>query len=123
MYQTTADFAVSTGDDQMVLTNANKELEIDARLLAVDAKNASAQRNRGLALGQIGKAHEIRAARTKVPAARLTEWREARSWHKRSLDFWLEMQRTGTLIPIYASALDTARKNISRCDSTLQTLR
>ena len=104
MYQTTADFAVSTGDDQMVLTNANKELEIDARLLAVDAKNASAQRNRGLALGQIGKAHEIRAAHTKVPAARLTEWREARSWHQRSLDLWLEMQRTGTLNPEVTTA-------------------
>jgi tetratricopeptide (TPR) repeat protein len=108
VYQLAADLGIKTGDTGRALRNAQKELEIDDRLLAADSGNAGAQRNRGVAYTQIGQVHE-----------RLGEWREARSWYQRGLDVWVDLRKKGTLIPMYAFKLDEATQNVAKCNRAL----
>jgi tetratricopeptide (TPR) repeat protein len=118
VYQLMAELGIKTKDTGRTLRSAQKELEIDARLLAADSANAGAQRNRGIAYRQIGKAHELLAERAPV-AQGMGEWREARSWYQRSLDVWVDLQKKGTLIPMYAFTKNEAAGNVARCERAL----
>jgi tetratricopeptide (TPR) repeat protein len=89
LYGLIADWAIQTGDTKLALSNAEKELAIDRGLLELDAANVKAQSSERVADEQIGKAHELLAARTK----QLGEWREARMWYQRSLRIWLREQK------------------------------
>ena len=64
-------------------------MEIDDRLLAANAGNASALRNQGVA------------------------------WYQRGLKVWVDPQKKGMLIPMYAPKMDDAIKNVARCDVAL----
>ena len=119
-YQLSADSAIKTGDASRALRNAQNELEMDGQLLKADAANAGAQRNQGVAYTQIGQVHELLASRGSAEATkRLGEWREARSWYQRGLDVWLDLEKNGTLIPMYAPKLGEARRNVAKCDQVL----
>jgi len=120
VYQLMSELGIKTVDTALALESAQKELELDRQYLAADAANASAQRNEGVAYTQIGQVHESlakRAAGARVKG--LGEWREARAWYQRGLDVWLDLQKKGTLIPMYVFKLDEAHRNVARCDAAL----
>jgi hypothetical protein len=120
VYQLIADLGIETRDPDRALPGAQKELEIDGLLLKADSANAGAQRNRGVAFTQIGQVHEMLALRkTAGPAQSVSQWREARSWYQRGLDVWIELQKKGTLIPMYAPKMDEAIRNVAKCDRAL----
>jgi hypothetical protein len=88
--------------------------------LTADPANAGAQRNQGVAYTQIGQVHQLLATRVGGRAENdMREWREARSWYRRGLDVWLDLQKKGILIPMYAIKLDEARQNVAKCDKAL----
>jgi len=119
-YQLSADSAIKTGDAARALRSAQQELEIDGQLLKADAANAGAQRNQGVAYTQIGQVHELLASRASAQVTkRMGEWREARSWYQRGLDVWVDLQKKGTLIPMYALKLDEAHRNVAKCNQAL----
>jgi tetratricopeptide (TPR) repeat protein len=107
-YQLMADLGIATKDAKLAMRSAQKELDLDHQLLTSDAGNAGAQRNQGVAYTQIGQVHEF-----------LKEWREARSWYQRALDVWLDLQKKGTLIPMYVFKLDEGHRNVAKCDRML----
>jgi non-specific serine/threonine protein kinase/serine/threonine-protein kinase len=120
VYQLMADLGIKTKDADLALRNASQELEIDKRLLAANPHNASAQRNQGTAYGQIGQTHEILATSVSGSRAdRNREWREARSWHQRALDLWVQLRKEGVLIPAYAPRLEEAARNVANCEREL----
>jgi tetratricopeptide (TPR) repeat protein len=120
LYQLMAELGIGTKDTGLALRSAQKELELDGRYLKADADNASAQRNQGVAWEQIGRVHQLLATGWAGHAgAGRVEWREARAWYRRSLDLWLDLQKKGTLIPMYVVKLEDARKNVARCDAAL----
>ncbi len=47
------------------------------------------------------------------------EWREARGWHQRALDVWLEVKKEGVLIPGYAPRLEEAARSVANCEREL----
>ena len=112
VYQLMAELGIKTKDPARTLRSAQKELEIDARLLKANSANAGAQRNQGVAYTQIGQAHEL-----------MGEWREARSWYQRGLNVWIDLRKKGTLIPMYAPKMDEAIHNVARCDHALAAAR
>jgi tetratricopeptide (TPR) repeat protein len=112
VYQLIADLGIKTKDTGIALRSAQKELEIDGRLLKANSANAGAQRNQGVAYTQIGQAHEL-----------MGEWREARSWYQRGLNVWIDLRKKGTLIPMYAPKMDEAIHNVARCDHALAAAR
>ena len=121
VYQLMTDLGIKTGDAPLALRNAKEELEIDKRLLAANAHNASAQRNQGTAYGQLGQTHELLAK--KVSGSREDrdrEWREALGWHRRALDLWKELKKEGVLIPAYAPRLEEAAQNVANCERELR---
>ena len=119
-YQLLADSAIKTGDAARALRSAQKELEIDGQLLKADAANAGAQRNQGVAYTQIGQVHELLAKRASAQTTKgIGEWREARTWYQRGLDVWVDQQKKGTLIPMYALKLDEANRNVAKCNQAL----
>ena len=107
-YQLLADLGIATKDAKLALRCAQKELDLDQQYLTSDAGNAGAQRNQGVAYTQIGQVHEFQK-----------DWREARSWYQRALDVWLDLQKKGTLIPMYVFKLDEAHHNVAKCDRML----
>lgn len=121
VYQLMADLGIKTGDAPLALRNASEELEIDKRLLAANAHNASAQRNQGTAYGQMGQTHELLArSKSGSRADRGREWREARGWHQRALDVWVQLKKEGVLIPAYAPRLDEAARNVANCERQMR---
>lgn len=118
-YQLMAELGIKTRDAGMALRSAQKELSIDDQLLVADSANASAQRNQGVAYTQIGRAHQMLAVQASAAEPRTREWREARRWYHRGLDVWLELQKKGTLIPMYVFKLDESRRNVATCDLAL----
>jgi tetratricopeptide (TPR) repeat protein len=120
VYQLMAELGIKTRDTAMALRSAQKELDIDGRLLAADSANAGAQRNQGVAYTQIGQVHQLLAARAAGQADKgMREWREAKSWYQRGLDVWVDAQNKGTLIPMYQFKLQEAHRNVARCDQAL----
>jgi tetratricopeptide (TPR) repeat protein len=120
VYQLMAELGIKTGDTGMALRSAQKELDIDDRLLAANPANAGAQRNQGVAYTQIGQVHEKLASSSTAPVEhRIREWREARSWYQRGLDVWLVAQAKGTLIPMYVSKLEEGNHNVAKCNRAL----
>lgn len=120
VYQLMAELGIKTQDVPLALRSARKELEIDERLLAANASNASALRNRGVAYTQVGQANEVLAKRAVASVQeRNREWREARTWYRRSLELWVELKKNGMLIPGYASRLGEATRNVANCDREL----
>jgi eukaryotic-like serine/threonine-protein kinase len=107
-YQLMAALATEMGDLDKGARSAQKELDIDAQLLKLDANNAGARRNQGVAYMQIGKVHEKRA-----------EWQEARGWYQRAGDLFQSLKTNGTLIPSYAGKPDEAAAGLARCDRGL----
>ena len=117
VYQLMSELGIKTVDTALALESAQKELELDRQYLAADAANASAQRIEGVAYTQIGQVHESLAKRAAGKGA--GEWRVARAWYQRGLDVWLDLQKKGTLIPMYVFKLDEAHRNVARCDAAL----
>jgi eukaryotic-like serine/threonine-protein kinase len=122
-YQLLADLTLKTGDTAAAVRNAQHELEIDDRLLKLNPGNASAERNQGLAMRQIAKAHELNGMReSSSKTTRVAELNEAKSWYRRSLAVFESQKAKGTLIPMYAADLETTPKAIAKCDSALEAL-
>lgn len=119
-YQLMSELGIKTKDTGLALQSAQKELEMDRQYLAADAGNAGAERNEGVAFTQIGQVHQLLAVRAAgEPGKGMGEWREARVWYQRGLDVWLDLQKKGTLIPMYTIKLDEAHRNVARCDEAL----
>ncbi len=119
-YQLLAELGIKTHDATLALRYATEELEIDRRLLAANAHNASAQRNQGTAYGQIGQTHEMLATGLSGSRAdRQREWREARDWHRRALDVWTQLKKEGVLIPAYTPRLEEAARKVAHCEREL----
>ncbi|HWC96149.1 MAG TPA: protein kinase [Candidatus Sulfopaludibacter sp.] len=118
-HQLIAALATEMGDLGKGLKNAQNELDIDSRLLRVDTNNAGARRNQGVAYAQVGKVHELLAAREAAGPRAMAEYREARNWYQRSSDLWQDLKKNGTLIPSYAKKPDEAAAGLARCDRGL----
>jgi len=114
-----ADALMALGQFSKAVESAQRELEIDARLLKASAADAGAQLNQGVAWSQIGKVHTALAGRAGSPAARLAEWRQAREWYQRSYDIFDQQKKSGKLIPFYRANLDAAGAAIAMCDQKL----
>jgi tetratricopeptide (TPR) repeat protein len=116
--QLIASLSLDTGDVAKAQRYAQRELDIDEQLLKRDFKNVGARRNQGVAYMQIGRGHELLAARASAPK-RMAEWREGRTWYERSAQIWQDLQKNGTLVPAYAKKPDEAAAGIARCDRGL----
>lgn len=113
--QMVAGLAVKTGDPARGITAAQVELEIDRQMLKQDPKDVNAQLNQGLAFLQIGQAYEARAGKTRS----LSDWRQADSWDRKSVEVWERIQKDGHLNPRYAAFLTTAQASIAKCKKAL----
>jgi eukaryotic-like serine/threonine-protein kinase len=122
-YRLLADLNLKVGNSARAVVSAQRELTIDDQLLKADPKNASAERNQGLALRQIAQAHESNGMRPGAPRAmRIAELHEAKSWYRRSLAVFQAQKDKGTLIPMYKAELDKTPVAIAKCDNTLAAL-
>ncbi len=102
--------ANQTGNPDLAVRSAEKELEIDARILKLNPNNATAQRDQALAYRHIAKAHELRGLKAHLPS----ELREAEAWFQKTVDVYTAQQNNGTLPPMYAADLAETRKSIER---------
>jgi hypothetical protein len=56
-------------------------------------------------------------------AARIRNWREARSWYQKSLDLWLQLKQKAPLAHLDAAQPDKIAAAIAGCDAALAKLR
>ncbi len=122
-YNWLAELHLKTGDTAGAIHAAQRELAIDAVLLQADEKNAGAERNQGVALRQIGQAHEANGmVLSTARERRIGELRDARGWYEKSLAVLQKQKNKGTLIPLAASELEKLPGAIRRCGDALAVL-
>lgn len=103
-----AELALTAGSPAEALRSAARELAIDERLLKANPANAGAERNRAVALRQMGRARE-----------RLGDWRRALALHREGLAILQQMQAAGTLAPAYVPDRNEAAAAVARCERQL----
>jgi serine/threonine protein kinase/Flp pilus assembly protein TadD len=110
----------STGDAVGALESQRKALMISEALSAEDPTNTWFLRDLAVAYTKLGEAHTVFASKSTAPVNKRTEhWRQARSWHQKSLNLWLDMRNRGILRGSDASVLDEIAREITKCDAAL----
>ncbi len=114
-YQLMAGLSAKQGDTARAYQNAQKELEMDEQMLKTSPANVSAKLNRGVALLQIGQAHQVRAGKT----GSAEEWREALGWSGRSMEVWTRLKQEGVLNAGYAGFIPRTQAVIDAAQHAL----
>jgi hypothetical protein len=114
-YQLVAGLSAKLGDTTRTHSAAQKEIEMDERMLRISPNDVGPKLNRGVALLQIGQAHQTRAEKTGEAA----EWRQALNWSLKSMEVWSDLKKQGVLNPGYAAFVPRTQGVIDRSNRAL----
>ncbi len=107
------------GDFEKSLAHFQISLELQEKMREKSPDDVYNIGNLGETLAAIGNVHEKTARQTSSKNSVKDSLREARIWHQRSLDIWLDLKNKNRLPAYFAGKIEEQNQAVSRCGAVL----
>jgi len=114
--------ALGPSSHEDALKQYSTAIELLEQLTAADRSNVHYRVALAGVLSNTALLYERVAAQINEPASRVQYWTKARSFYQRSRDSWLELGKSGKLLPTQRDAIREVSGKLARCNDSLARL-